>query len=82
MSAPFAHALTAGTEDYPRRTRDEALVRLDGARAAHMHPAVADMIRLALDSHPANCGVRHVLGRAECRFHDAALRVLGIGVGA
>lgn len=59
-------------------THAAALARLDGARAAHMDPAVAAMVSGALHRHPTTCGLRHVIGNPECRAYDDALRVLGV----
>jgi hypothetical protein len=62
-------------------TRTHALALLSGAREAHMHPAVADMIAAAIRRHPDECNGtgRHLLGLAECEAYRRALVVLGIG---
>ena len=61
-------------------THATAQARLDGARAAHMDPAVAAVFAEILRSHPEeHAGVRHILGKPECRAYLLVLAALGIG---
>lgn len=62
-------------------THATALARLTGARTQHtLSDATADVFAEILATHPdEHEGIRHILGKSECRAYLLVLAALGIG---